>query len=307
MQTSGRIAFSIGGVALSLESRDPAIAVGRDRGYEPFLTQDPSEVALGLRHLVERPQGIGSLVFDSGGTWCLYRAGRRWIITLADAQRGADPYQLAVLESDFRRGDIYMEASRGTESSEYWPLGYPFAEVLMIHLLSLGRGVLLHACGVSDRGRGLLFAGASGAGKSTIAGLWEQHAGTKILSDDRVILREKGGRIWAYGTPWHGDARLCSPEIVPLEAVFFVRHGEENAAAPLQPGKAVSSLLQTSFPTFWNREGMAFTLGFLDQLSRDVPCYELAFVPDGHVVDFTRAVSTEHAKCSAKKGNPSAA
>ena len=160
----------------------------------------------------------------------------------------------------------------------------------MMNLLCLGSGVLLHACGVSDHGRGLLFVGSSGAGKSTMADLWKNGEGVTILSDDRVIVREKEGRFWAYGTPWHGDARLCSAESVPLEAIFLIRHGGENSIMRLgEARKAVSSLLVRSFPTFWNAEGMAFTLEFLHRMSQAVPCYDLGFMPDKSVVQLVRS------------------
>jgi len=165
------------------------------------------------------------------------------------------------------------------------------AELLMMNLLSLSRGALLHACGVSDKGRGLLFVGKSGAGKSTMAELWRDEEGATILSDDRVIVREQEGRFWAYGTPWHGDAGFCSPQSVPLDAMFVIRHGGENSIMRLEEVRqVVSSLLVRSFPTFWNAEGMAFTLGFLERMSQGVPCYDLGFLPDKGIVQLVRSM-----------------
>ena len=81
----------------------------------------------------------------------------------------------------------------------------------MILLLSLGKGILLHACGIDDDGSGYLFLGNSTDGKSTMAKLWfENHA--KVLNDDRIVVKEKDGEFWMYGTPWHGDFKEISPQ-----------------------------------------------------------------------------------------------
>lgn len=150
--------------------------------------------------------------------------------------------------------------------------------------------VLLHACGVKDGERGLVFAGTSGAGKSTIARLWEGQEGISVLSDDHVIVRERDGQFWVYGTPWPGQGGMSTPEAATLERVFLVQHASENRAVPLGPLDGASGLLLRSFTTFWDVEGMAFTLDLLGQLSQKVPCYELGFVPDESVINFVRCL-----------------
>ena len=73
------------------------------------------------------------------------------------------------------------------------PLEYPLDELLLQGLLARGRGAEIHACGIADgSGRGLLFVGQSGAGKTTMARLWEGERGITVLSDDRIILRRVG-------------------------------------------------------------------------------------------------------------------
>ena len=56
-----------------------------------------------------------------------------------------------------------------------------------------------------------------------------------MLSDERVIVRQHDGQLWVYGTPWYGDAKIASPEAVPLERIFVIEHGAENQAVPLKP------------------------------------------------------------------------
>jgi hypothetical protein len=131
----------------------------------------------------------------------------------------------------------------------------------------------------------------SGAGKSTMADLWAGRTGANVLSDDRVIVRRNNGGFWMYGTPWHGDAQMASPDGAPLKQIFTIRHSSRNRSVPLGTADAASKLLARSFPTFWDADGMAFTVDFLGQLAQSVPCNELGFVPSPDIVDFVRCES----------------
>jgi len=283
----GEVRLALGGMVVSFVPTSNAVRLEMDGSHHLFFSHARPEITF---HVHRRPapySELGKPLFDSGGNWALHRVQGKPVIRIRTPQ--FDPYQIIVLEPDLMRGDIYCvgEAWSGGSLS---PLGYPLEEVLTVNLLARGRGVLLHASGIKDSGRGILFSGTSGAGKSTLATLWEGQAGVTVLSDDRVIIREQEGRFWAYGTPWHGDARAASPEAVPLDRIFVIEHASENRAAPLDPLDAASRLLVRSFPPFWDAGGMAFTLEFLGQLCQAVPCYEMGFVPDPSSVDFVRGV-----------------
>ena len=126
-------------------------------------------------------------------------------------------------------------------------------------------------------GRGILFAGNSGAGKSTITRLWKGIEGVTSLSDDRIILRRTNAGYKIYGTPWHGDARVVSPQSVPLKRIFFLKHGSANHVVRLDPFDATVNLLTCSFSKFWDAAGMDQDLLFLSELAQAIPCYELNF------------------------------
>jgi hypothetical protein len=167
-----------------------------------------------------------------------------------------------------------------------YPLEYPLDELLMIHRLSQGEGVEVHAVGISDEnGRGHLFLGHSGAGKSTTARLWLDRPGVRILSDDRIILRARDGQIWMYGTPWHGDAGIASPDSALLTGIYLLEHGNSNEQFLLPPGRAAAELFTRSFVTHHSGEGIRFTLEFLDRVARAVPCSIFKFVPDESAVE----------------------
>jgi hypothetical protein len=256
--------------------------------YRPFASDAKPDATFLVQCKPAPDCEPGDPFFDSGGNWALHRLDGRPVIRIRSGR--ADPEQIVILEPDYGRGDINCIGEHWLE--EGWnPLGYPLEELLVVNLLAQGRGVLLHASAVSDQGQGILFNGMSGAGKSTMATLWEGREGVTVLSDDRVIVREHDGEFWAYGTPWHGSARISSPETVALDRLFLIQHGEQNAVRRLEPLQAASRILARSFPPLWDARGMDFTLAFLERLVEAVPCYQLGFVPDESAVDFVQCVS----------------
>lgn len=280
--------LGIADIGLALVADDPGCEFHVKDPYNRFVTDNQPDLVLHV-HCGQPPvPRSGTEVFESGGVWSLHRDGGRWWVCLYESPSDPEPCRSALFRKDFSFGELYRKSRPGLQP---FPLEYPLAEVLMINLLARGRGVLLHGLGIDDSGEGILFAGVSGAGKSTMADLWKDVDGVKLLSDDRVIVRKKSDGFWIYGTPWHGDARIASPEGVPLERIFIIHHSSHNHAVPLNSVDAVSKLMARSFPTFWDAGGMAFTLDFLGQLVRSVPSYDLGVVPSREIVDYVRCRS----------------
>jgi hypothetical protein len=212
---------------------------------------------------------------------------------------GPTPYKVALLKKDFSTGEVLLHRPYFHTDQSLHPLGYPLDELLFTNFLALGKGTEVHACGVTDsQGRGHLFVGQSTAGKTTIARLWESEPDITVLSDDRIILRRIENRIWMYGTPWHGEAMLASPSRSPVAAVYFLEKGQKNELAAQKPSDSISRLFACSFPPFYNRDALDFTLSFLEDVVNNVPCYELKFTPDKRVVEFIKG---ERSTCLRQK------
>jgi hypothetical protein len=253
------------------EAPDVRIAIGED------LDPDSAEL----------PRGE-DMVFDSCTVWSMYRHGGETSILLRSPVEGGKPYRLAVFGDGYREG--LVRTVRGSAASEdpdgYDPLEFPLSEVMMVSILSLGAGLMVHACGIEHDGRGLLFAGNSTHGKSTMAGLWKGSG--RVLNDDRIVIRRDGGGFRMYGTPWHGEVREASAEGTRLDAVHFLRQGTSNALEPVRGARAVSMLLARSFLPLWSREGMDFVLRFCGSVTDAVPFRTLTFLPDPSVLELLR-------------------
>jgi hypothetical protein len=288
-----QLKIEIGDIVFSAVSNDSDLRLEADTRYKQFISSSTPDVILSAHYGNLCPQNFGEKIFDSGDYWSLFRSDGKLIFCLFIYPSYAFPDKIAVLESNFKSVDIYFKRKPEIPSvttPTLNPFQYPLDELLMINLLSSGLGVLIHACGIKIKDRGIIFPGTSGAGKSTLANLGKSKENLIVLSDDRIIIRKIDGRFWIYGTPWHGDAQVHSPERAPLERIFFLNHARENSVTGIERIDATSKLMVCSFPPFWSKEGMEFTLGFIDELTKEVPCYELGFLPDKGVFDLINSI-----------------
>lgn len=276
--------LSVAGITIAVRGWEGAWEEPMARFLVPSVEAPDVELHVVTGSATRRLDGSTAL-FDSDSVWRLYREGAGFRIECRSEAFGDGPYKTAIFDETFTRGTIFMEP----HVAHLNPLDYPLDEVLVANLLGRGRGVELHSCGVIDgQGRGHLFVGVSGAGKTTTARLWEG-AASGIVSDDRVIVRERDGAMWMFGTPWHGEAELSMPGGVPLAGVYLLVQSEANALRALGAAEAVARLFRCAFPLFYDGEALDFTLSFLARLAASVPVRELQFVRDRSVVDLVLA------------------
>jgi len=278
--------LTIAEMTVEVVSVDARMALRLDSPQKRFQVQDARpdvriEAAFGYTTTPRDP-----LIFDTNGVWKVYCRDGSFQFTFSSPALGPLPYKTARFNKAFSCGKVFLHRPYFPAALEADPLEWPLDEVLISHLLGLGNGVELHAAGLIDAdGRGHLFVGHSGAGKSTMTRLWEGEPGVVILSDDRIILRRKEDRFLMYGTPWHGDARHASPASAPVSAIYLLAHGNATRPAPLASPQALARLFTMSVSAFYSQDAVDFTLGFISRLVDVVPCFALPFVPDRRVVD----------------------
>jgi hypothetical protein len=281
----------IGGIRVALTAGDPSLKPAVQGAARHFVVHSgEADAAVSAAWGDLREPATGDRIFDSGALWQLYRRNGTYIFRFASPAFGPLPYKEARFTTDFTSGELSLHRAYFDGKGPALPLEYPLDEIWLVNLLAQGRGVEVHACGVRDSdGRGYLFLAHSGGGKTTMARLWQAESGVQVLSDDRIILRFLDGRLWMYGTPWHGDADLAAPIRTALSQIFFLGRGSRNEMTPLRQLDAVSRLLARSFvPFFYSSSGMEFTLALLQKVTGAAPCDALHFVPDESAVEFVR-------------------
>jgi hypothetical protein len=289
---ASRLALEIGGLSMGLWC-ERGMSIALDKEHHPFIISDPSNAACDLELDVswadnlELPATFPSFV--SGGLWSAFTSNTGTKFYFSSPTLGISPYKAAWFDPSFERGHIVLRRDCFATDQAVFPLEYPIDELAMMHRLSQGEGVELHALGLVDQdGSGYLFLGHSGAGKSTTARLWMSEPGVKLLSDDRIILRKKNGQYSMYGTPWHGDAGVSSQGCAPLSAIFFLEQAPSNQILPMPTVQAAAELFARSFVPHYLGDGIRFTLNFFDELTRSIPCSVFRFAPTESAVEAIR-------------------
>jgi hypothetical protein len=244
-------------------------------------------VKVGLADALKMP--TRKALFESGGLWTLFAEDGGYRLNFLRSFPGETPYKSAWFDGHFRKGELTLSRQFFDTAQAIYPLEYPLDEVLMIHHLASGKGLEVHALGVADEeGRGHLFLGHSGAGKSTSARLWQARQGIRILSDDRIILRRRGGQVWMHGTPWHGDAGIASPDAALLSRIYVLEHWPSNELVPMPHSAATAEIFARSFVPRHCPGALSFALNFIEELAREFPCQTFRFVPKQSAVEVLR-------------------
>lgn len=286
------LTFRIGGIGIHLSWPGPGMAGPLQRFQKPFVKDGDETIRIRvlLGNCPEVPRG--QPVFDAEGNWRLYRVGSRYLFEIFDPLTGACQTD-ALVTHDFREAEAYVAPPASPKATPAWSLPrlmQPLVQLLLINLLDEFGGAMVHALGVDDNGRGSVFVGPSGAGKTTLGLFWKPHPGVRILSDECVILRRIGDRLYAYGTPWSGELLKVTPHPGPVEVerVYFIEHHREHCLWPAPEAYLASQLCSQLFLPFWNRTAIAAALDFCRQVVLTLPCHRLGFAKHPSIVGFLR-------------------
>jgi hypothetical protein len=147
--------------------------------------------------------------------------------------------------------------------------------ILLTAVLLPRRGFLLHAASVVRDGRAYIFAGRSGAGKSTVASL--SPVGS-VLTDEISLLRYSDGCWQAFGTPFWGEFRAAGMNRhFPIAGIYFLTQDCQDRFEPLSAKQILRALLPcVLFFSSEKRANEALLCTLLD-LAERVPGYRLHF------------------------------
>jgi hypothetical protein len=163
------------------------------------------------------------------------------------------------------------------------------------HMLLQNQAYLLHASVVRYQGKGILFAGPSGIGKSTQAELWIQTQDAELLNGDRAILRRQDDCWRAYGSPYAGTSGIYRNSSVPLQAIVVLSQGRENTLCNLTPSEAFGQLLPQTAAMPWCQQYMAKLSDLLLDTIATVPVYHLSCLPTPDAVSLLKKQLQSHA------------
>jgi hypothetical protein len=185
------------------------------------------------------------------------------------------------------RGDFRAEWEPASRTGRIRQTANPYsidAVLRIVHTLVLARqgGFLMHSASAIRNGKAFLFAGVSGAGKTTISRLAPPDV--TLLTDEISYVRKTDSGYTAFGTPFTGElAKIGENVSAPLAALYLLAQGPENRIDLIPPGEAARSLLANVLFFAEDEELVQSTFHSAFEFVSRVPVLRLTFMPDARV------------------------
>lgn len=250
------------------------------QNYEPFLVEDTGNYIFTAELVDEMPDTSGKqLVLASNQRADMprsefYEWNGMWLMEIAP-----------VMEAPVR---VFMLTDKECTSMKFRVLGsWVFSvntalKTMFAFATARKNTLMMHASVTMHGGKGYLFLGVSGTGKSTHSQLWIKNIeGCELLNDDHPALKvEDNGEVRVYGTPWSGKTPCYRNVDVPVGAIVDLHQAKKNEIRRLSLPEAYGVI-------FVSFGGLKFIKEQADGLHAtnamivsSVPCYRLDCLPD---------------------------
>ena len=201
----------------------------------------------------------------------LYKKPDGSIVSRTSPLPGQPEVMELTMSPDFKKATLIMPDKDNS-------FAFNNALMLLFTFASARKGALeMHASVVVNGGKGYLFLGKSGTGKSTHSSLWLKYIpGTWLLNDDNPVLRlMPSGDVVVFGSPWSGKTPCYKALSAPAGAVVRLSQAPYNKIEKLTGVKAYASLMASasSFRPF--SELANHWHNTLEGMTAKVPCYHL--------------------------------
>jgi hypothetical protein len=161
--------------------------------------------------------------------------------------------------------------------------------ILMQALPRTQNALMVHACGLEIDGRGLVFFGHSGAGKTTVARLAKGCG--QVLGDENVVLRLRERGVELVSTPFWGFS--TPPELVrranrsaPLAGLYSLVQAPRFELRRLTTSQAIAALLDTEKVATERVASASAWLTVAGPIVERVPVQLLSFMPTTELWSF---------------------
>lgn len=139
----------------------------------------------------------------------------------------------------------------------------------------------IHASCVVNEGKGFLFLGKSGTGKSTHSRLWLKNIpGSRLLNDDNPVIRIVDGVPRVFGTPWSGKTPCYIARDFPVGAIVRINRAPHDAIHRMEVIDAFASLYSSSSGLRAIKSVADGLFATVSAVVEKVPSYLLDCLPD---------------------------
>jgi hypothetical protein len=171
-----------------------------------------------------------------------------------------------------QRADLAIGVSTPVEAVDY------FLRVVSAVLIFEAQGMMVHGAGILHEGKGFLFFGHSGSGKTTVS---KSSFNDIVLNDDLVVLMpiDQGWKM--YSTPfWNPTQIEPKPVTAPLAAMYRLAQDKSVFITAFKPGQALAEIMANIPILTADTRRSKLLMDRCMSLLRNVPTFKLHFLPD---------------------------
>ena len=273
-------AYRVAGHKFAVVMPDYNLAWNEMNPYEPFVCEDDGDCLFTAELLDAMPDTSAKqkVTVECEGPDMprieLYEWNGKWLMELAP-----------VLEAPVR---AYLITDKAFKKARFRVLGsmrFSISTVMMLMFAfatARKNTLLMHASVTMKDGKGYVFLGKSGTGKSTHSQLWINNIeGCSLLNDDNPVMRVmEDGKVHIFGSPWSGKTPCYQDVDVPVGAIVNLRQAKKNVIRRLSLVESYAAMY-VSFSGYRFIKEMADGLHATNEkIVSTVPCYGLDCLPD---------------------------
>ncbi|MEG2179889.1 MAG: hypothetical protein RRZ66_04955 [Bacteroidales bacterium] len=279
--------YKIADHVLAIKTQCPEMIDGLLPSFQPFrhIAEKPSDIlfTLSVNHSLAQ-HGEEMRSFSWEGSMCsMYRTERGYFVTLTDLQLGTTE----MMESFDNWQTIHTSVSPQEDASGYF-LNY-FLMMAYSFAASASHTLMMHASVIESDGKGMLFLGKSGTGKSTHSRLWLDHVpNASLLNDDNPVVRMlPNGDIRVFGSPWSGKTPCYRNHSVKISAFVRLKQAPENRLVRLPASHAFAALLPSCSNMVWDKQVHDDTCQTIALIAAKSKVAQLECLPDRSAVELS--------------------
>ena len=174
---------------------------------------------------------------------------------------------LIQIDSNYKYAEVFVHAELA--------LQHALLNLYSSFIVHINWGLLIHSSCVIDNGKGHIFSGHSGAGKSTAAKLSHPRS---LLSDEATLVKISPKEIIIYDSPFRSEIKKSGNELLTsLGSIQLLKQSLQNKRTILKKADALLQLIDKVF--FWTNDSIESKqiIQLLQLLVQNVPVYELQF------------------------------
>ena len=142
--------------------------------------------------------------------------------------------------------------------------------------------LLMHSATVENNGKGYMFLGVSGQGKSTHSDLWVANIpGSTLINDDNPVIRiAEDGTPVVYGSPWSGKRPIYKNVHYPIGGFAAIEQDKQNRIHKESIPAAFGILLSSCSTMKFDKEIHIKICGTVSKVLDRIPVHTLHCRPD---------------------------